>query len=210
MRSTVSSVMGSIKSTVTTMWNSVKSGISNTIGNITTTIRNGFTTAKNFITNLASSAYNWGADIIRNIVNGIKSMLSNVRQAASDVASAIRRFLHFSVPDEGPLADFRSWMPDFMKGLAKGIEQSKGLVSAAMGDVAAGMTLNPMLAGAPAMGTANGGTESAGLTQQLLDALAGNGGVGGDICIPVYIGQDRIDEIVVTAAQRANYRSGGR
>ena len=28
--------------------------------------------------------------------------------------------------------------------------------------------------------------------------------------IPVDIGQDRIDEIVVTAAQRANYRSGGR
>jgi len=43
-----------------------------------------------------------------------------------------------------------------------------------------------------------------------MDALAGNGGTGGDICIPVYIGQDRIDEIVVTAAQRANYRSGGR
>ena len=35
-------------------------------------------------------------------------------------------------------------------------------------------------------------------------------GSGGDITIPVYIGQDRIDEIVVTAAQRANYRSGGR
>ena len=33
---------------------------------------------------------------------------------------------------------------------------------------------------------------------------------GGDTIIPVYIGQDRIDEIVVTATQRANYRSGGR
>ena len=35
-------------------------------------------------------------------------------------------------------------------------------------------------------------------------------GQSGDITIPVYIGQDRIDEIVVTAAQRATYRSGGR
>ena len=33
---------------------------------------------------------------------------------------------------------------------------------------------------------------------------------GGDILIPVYIGQERIDEIVVSATQRANYRSGGR
>ena len=40
-------------------------------------------------------------------------------------------------------------------------------------------------------------------------AAAANG-LGGDITIPVYIGQDRIDEIVVTAAQRATYRSGGR
>ena len=32
----------------------------------------------------------------------------------------------------------------------------------------------------------------------------------GDIIIPVYIGQNRIDEIVVSAQQRLNYRSGGR
>ena len=39
-------------------------------------------------------------------------------------------------------------------------------------------------------------------------ALASSG--GNDIIIPVYIGQERIDEIVVSAQQRANYRSGGR
>lgn len=38
--------------------------------------------------------------------------------------------------------------------------------------------------------------------------VAGAG--GGDIVIPVYIGNTRLDEIVVTAGQRANYRSGGR
>ena len=40
-------------------------------------------------------------------------------------------------------------------------------------------------------------------------ALAG-GGAAGDIVIPVYIGGDMIDEIVVTAQQRMNLRSGGR
>ena len=59
------------------------------------------------------------------------------------------------------------------------------------------------------MAGAIGSTDNAGLMQSLLDALSG-GEAGGDITIPVYIGQDRIDEIVVTAAQRANYRSGGR
>ena len=32
----------------------------------------------------------------------------------------------------------------------------------------------------------------------------------GDIIIPVYIGQDRIDEVLVRAEQLRNYRSGGR
>jgi hypothetical protein len=36
------------------------------------------------------------------------------------------------------------------------------------------------------------------------------GAAGGDIIIPVYIGQSRIDEVVVSAQQSANYRSGGR
>ena len=46
------------------------------------------------------------------------------------------------------------------------------------------------------------------LAEIVQSALAGVS--GGDIIIPVYIGQERIDEIVVRATQRSNYRSGGR
>ncbi len=48
-----------------------------------------------------------------------------------------------------------------------------------------------------------------GINTALNTALAG-GGSAGDIVIPVYIGGDMIDEIVVTAQQRMNLRSGGR
>lgn len=42
-------------------------------------------------------------------------------------------------------------------------------------------------------------------------ALAGGGGIGGgDIVIPVYIGNERLDTLVVKANQANNYRSGGR
>ena len=44
----------------------------------------------------------------------------------------------------------------------------------------------------------------------ILDLLIAGGGAAGDIVIPVYIGGDMIDEIVVTAQQRMNLRSGGR
>ena len=44
----------------------------------------------------------------------------------------------------------------------------------------------------------------------LSDVEADSGGAAGDIVIPVYIGGDMVDEIVVTAQQRMNLRSGGR
>lgn len=40
--------------------------------------------------------------------------------------------------------------------------------------------------------------------------LGAGGGSAQTIVIPVYIGQERIDELVVKATQRSNYRSGGR
>ena len=52
-----------------------------------------------------------------------------------------RDFLHFSVPDKGPLTDYESWMPDFMKGLADGIDKSKKYVEKAVGGVAKAMQL---------------------------------------------------------------------
>lgn len=211
IKSTVTNLMNTLKSSVVSIWNNMKSAISGVISQILSVIQSGFNSAVNFIKGLIGQAYSWGRDLIMGIVNGIRSAIGAVADAARSVADSIRSFLHFSVPDVGPLTDYESWMPDFMKGLAKGIEKSKGLVAGAMEGVAAGMNLSPMLAGTPALAAAGAGTDSASMMQQLMTAVAGmENGSGGDITIPVYIGQDRIDEIVVTAAQRANYRSGGR
>lgn len=54
----------------------------------------------------------------------------------------------------------------------------------------------------------NNGGEAGKVRSSSGQMVAGAG--GGDIVIPVYIGNTRLDEIVVTAGQRANYRSGGR
>lgn len=77
------------------------------------------------------------------IVNGIKSCISAVGDAVSSVANKIKSFLHFSVPDEGPLTDFESWMPDFIRQLAEGIEDSRGMVQKAIKNVASDMTVSP-------------------------------------------------------------------
>lgn len=161
IKSTVSSVVNSIKSTVTTVFNNIKSSISGTMGNIVSVIKTGFNNAISFITSLPSKALQWGKDMIMGIVNGIKSCIGAVGDAVSSVANKIKSFLHFSVPDEGPLTDYESWMPDFMKGLAKGIEDSKGMVAKAMDGVAADMVLNPSAAVQEISVSGNGGGGSA-------------------------------------------------
>lgn len=146
IKSVVSGVVNSIKSIVTTVFNNIWSGIKGTMGKIVSSIKEGFNQAISFITSLPSKALQWGKDMIMGIVNGIKSCIGAVGDAVSSVANKIKSFLHFSVPDEGPLTDYESWMPDFMKGLAKGIEDSKSMVAKAVNGVAADMVLNPSAA----------------------------------------------------------------
>lgn len=91
---------------------------------------------KNKFNELVQGALNWGRDIIQNLVNGIKEKISAVTGAVSDIAQKIKDFLHFSEPDEGPLSDFNSWMPDMMSQMAAQIERGRGLVQRAAEDVA--------------------------------------------------------------------------
>ena len=234
IKNTITTIVNAIKNAVTTAWNNIKSavsnaanaiknavsnafnamlnGIKNVCGNIYGAVKGGFDKAINFVKNLASEAFKWGADFIGGIVNGIKSMIGKVGDAVSSVADKIRSFLHFSVPDEGPLTDYESWMPDFIGGLAKGIEKSRGMIENAMNGVTTDLTITPRVMAAQG-GYSGSATSSgdliSGINTALNTALAG-GGAAGDIVIPVYIGGDMIDEIVVTAQQRMNLRSGGR
>jgi len=66
-------------------------------------------------------------------------MIGNLTDTITDVADTIRSFLHFSVPDRGPLTDFESRMPDFMSGLANGINKNKKLITRAISGVAESM-----------------------------------------------------------------------
>lgn len=142
IKNTVSNIMTTIKTIITVIWNSVKSAISSTIIGIKNTIVNGFNIAVDFVKNLAKDAWNWGADIIHGIVDGIKSKINDVAEAVTGVADKIRSFLHFSVPDEGPLTDFESWMPDFMQGLADGINANASLVNNALSSFGMNITVS--------------------------------------------------------------------
>lgn len=147
--------------------------------------------------------------------NGIRSCIGTVANAVTDVANTIRSHLHFSVPDEGPLTDFESWMPDFMQGMAEGIEKSRGMVKTAVNSVAADMVISPQMAVTDSgvmtgTGTSCSADLTAGIVAALKDVLGDQKGQQGDLVTPVYLGNQLLDEVIVTAQQRMSLRSGGR
>lgn len=125
------------------IWNGIKegfqslvSGIKGIVGKIGGVIKDGFKTAINFITSLPGKALQWGKDFVQGIINGIKSMINSVGDAAKSIADKIANFLHFSRPDEGPLHEYERWMPDFMTGLANGMYENIKKVQSAAAAVA--------------------------------------------------------------------------
>ena len=142
-------------------------------------------------------AKTWGSDMIQNFIDGVKSKFEMVSTVMSGVAQTISGYIHFSEPDVGPLSDFNTWMPDMMKQMADQINAGVPGVASAMQNVA--------------------GTMAGQLGPDYTGQLASiNNGIGklatanGNITIPVYIGQNKFAQAVVSANQVNNYRSGGR
>lgn len=168
LKESVVNLCNNIKETVVTIWNSIltwfselpaklynygssmftsmKNGINSTIGNVKSSIESGINSALTFLASLPSKAWTYGADFVDGIVRGIKSAMGKVEDAVSGLAAKIRSYLHFSVPDEGPLTDYESWMPDFMSGLADGINKNKQVVSQAIKGLSLDMSVNTKLA----------------------------------------------------------------
>ena len=134
-----------------------------------------------------SIAGDWGADIIEGLVSGITNGISTVEGAVSGVAQSIRDFIGFSEPERGPLSNFHTYMPDMFDLLEEGIEDGAPGFEA---------TLNRTLA-IPAIG-------ASGLSY---DPADGND-ADASIVIPINIGQERLDTIMVRSSQLATYRRG--
>ena len=204
------------------VWNGIRdffsglwAGIKTLFTTVVTAISTFLVGAWNGIRATVMAVWNAISAFFGSVWNGIRSCIGAVASAVTDVANTIRSHLHFSVPDEGPLTDFESWMPDFMSGLAEGIEKSRGMVKAAVNSVAADMVLSTQMAMADSgvmtgTGPSGGADLTAGIVAALKDVLGDQKGQQGDLVIPVYLGNQLLDEVIVTAQQRMSLRSGGR
>ena len=144
--------------------------------------------------------------MIQSFIDGIKKMIGKLTSAVSNVASTIAKYLHFSEPDLGPLSDFSESGGDMIDSFIKSMEKEQPALVRAVNDTAAligqGWT-NP---------TNNGvtSTDYRGGVSRIEQAIASSLGNGsGQMVIPIYIGTEHIDTIVVDALDRYNYATGG-
>ena len=139
---------------------------------------------------VGATALQWGADLIQNLVDGILGGIDYVEDAVSSVAQSIRDFIGFSEPERGPLSNFHTFMPDMYELLEEGIEDGAPEFNA---------TLNRSLS-MPSLSSPD-----------ISDGYVSNFSASndGNIVIPVYIGQQQLDTILVRSEQMSIYRRGG-
>ena len=120
----------------------IDDGLLQKASDIWNTVTEAFNSAVEWLKGLGSQALSWGRDMIQGFINGIKQKVQNLLNEVQNIGRAIADFLGFSVPKKGVLHYYESWMPDFMMGLAKGIDDNAWRVQDALKDATGGMTLS--------------------------------------------------------------------
>lgn len=137
---TITGVWDSVVEYFTGIFQNVYDGVSQKVGEVYDSIVDGINAAVEWIKGLPAEAVQWGSDIIQGIVDGIKGAISWVGDAISGVAQSIRNFIGFSEPEEGPLSDFHTYMPDMMQLMSKGILEGRSVVKGAIEDLTGGVS----------------------------------------------------------------------
>ena len=173
--------------------------------------------AKNFLAvfgALSDDAVDWGKDIIQGLIDGIGKMVGKLTSKVSSVAKTIADYLHFSVPEKGPLADFDTSGADMVEefidsmnsrqgDLQKAVDTMAGVISSDMGDYNLATQSNIQQTVDYTGGLSR-------IEQAITSQVAGSGAAeGGTWIFPIYIGGEHVDTLVLDAEDRNNYLSGG-
>ena len=236
IKTTAGTTFDNIKTTIGTAWDTVKTntgnawdaiqssidqhggGIKGIIGTAVDAYKSiweaGFTTINNLTGGKLGDALSSARGKLGEIKGAFSSMIENAKSIVSGGLSRISGFFsgchlelpHIKLPHvsiSGKLSIDPPSVPHLsISWYRKAMDDAYLLNSPTIFGASGGRLLGGGEAGQEAVV----GTDK--LAEIVKGALAGVG--GGDIIIPVYIGQERIDEIVVRATQRSNYRSGGR
>lgn len=104
-------------------------GVGNALSSLRNVLSKIWEAIKGKFTEVKNNAGNWGKDMMTGFINGIMGKLSELREKVRQIADNIRAQLHFSRPDEGPLRDYETWMPDMIKGMAASLDKAAPILT---------------------------------------------------------------------------------
>ena len=133
-----------------------------------------------------------GGQIMQGLADGIVNAGDAVVSTAKGVLEKIPQGAKDLFQINSPSKLFEGYGEYIDMGLAMGISNNADVPQSAMESMAQDVSTSFV----PANNTTTN--------------IENNSASGGDIVIPVYIGEERIDEIIVSATNRVNYKSGGR
>lgn len=190
----VTSVLNILKEAISTAFETFKLTIAEKLDPVLEKVKEIWDGIKTKITEVVNNALDWGKDLIDNFVKGIKDGIPKIAEGVTGVADKIHEILHFSEPDEGPLADFSTYAPDMMATFAKGIADNENLI---IDQIKKSFDFGGLI------------TQAGQEIGQPQLAAAG-GGIGGGATINLWVDSNIIQTWVVDALDEVNYVSGGR
>lgn len=135
----ISTTITAIKTNFEEIFNQIYTAVSEKVTDVKNAITEGIGAAVEYVSSLPEKFYNWGLDMISNLISGIKEKIKDVKETIKGVASTIASYIHFTEPDVGPLSNFHTFMPDMIDLLTKGITDGLPQVANAMNNLASTM-----------------------------------------------------------------------
>ena len=197
------------RNAVTNAWNAVKNGIS-AAGNAIKTVfsnlgasveslkenvKNKFNNMTSMFSNIGENFKNIGSNIVKGVWNGISSgwtwLTDKVKSLANSLVDGVKNVLGIHSPSR-VFAGIGNFMT---QGLEQGWEQGYGGVRDTITGGLDFSNANAKIANIPA-------------TDAPMPAYAQQ--AQGDTYIPIYLGSELLDTVLIRAGNRINYRSGGR
>lgn len=110
--------------------------------------------------------FSWGADMIENFINGIKSAWDRLKGTLEGIAQFIANIFKHTTPKEGPLKDDDEWTAHMMDNFIGGIDKNKGKLKKTMLGVA-DMMAEPMTMNVDGVFSGASGSRARGYNQTI-------------------------------------------
>lgn len=210
----ISTVLSTISTTISTVWNGISTAVSTVVTTIKNTVSRIFTTLSTSISTIFRGIKSTIVGVFEGITTAIKKPINAIIGLVESMANAIIDGINLGIGAINKLSvDVPDWVPE-IGGKTFGFNIPE-LKSVSIPRLADGAVIQPNHRFLAELGDQTRGVNIETPLNTMLEAFRGalangNYGSGGDITIPVYIGSELIDEVVVDANNRDTYRNNGR